>query len=246
MTNKSFPYDIQKLKQFIIQFAFRIPIRKELTSGEKKALENVLRELDTEHFQLFEETASKSPAALFQVIHQLPIGPGTIMIPSFVFSNNSFSFIWPVRMFDEWVPNFNSLDTSDMNKQMSGWVVTVQDVIKNSNCHRTGKIYEMVLGPFPQAEKVNIFQELFSINLSDVGEVNVTFAKYIKSGNSIYNIQTNINYMQPTLEDNFDIRMRVDINNRKLKTSMEPNTMKNVWNFADDTMGSHLEGLLKI
>lgn len=245
MTDTSFPY-MQKLKQFIIQFAFRIPIRKELTGGEKKALENVLRELDTEHFQLFEDTASKSTVTLFQVIHQLPIGPGTIMIPSFVFSNNSFSFIWPVYMFDKFVPNFDSLDTSDMNKQMSGWVVKVQDVIKNLNCHRTGKIYEMVLGPFTRAEKINIFQELFSINLGDVGEVNLAFAKYIKSDIFVYNIQTNVNYLQPTLEHNFDIRMRIDINNRELKTSMEPSLMEKVWNFADATISSHLEELLKI
>ncbi|NQS89176.1 hypothetical protein HQ584_05245 [Patescibacteria group bacterium] len=245
MTNISIP-DMQKLKQFIIQFAFRVPIRKELTGGEKKALENVLKNLDAEHFQLFEETASKSPATLFQVIHQLPIGPGTIMVPSFTFLNGSFSFIWPVYMFDQYASDFNSLDTSDMNKKMSGWIVTVQNVIGNSNCHRTGKIYEIVLGPFSQAEKVDVFQKLFSINLDDVGEVNLTFAKYIKSGNSTYNIQTNINYMQRTLEDNFDIRMRVDINNRKLETFMEPNSMGKIWNFADDTMGSYFEELLKI
>ena len=245
MAEKSFPY-IEKIKQFIIQFAFRIPIRKELTGGEKKALENVLKDLNSEHFQLFEDVASKSPATLFQVVHQLPIGPGTIMIPSFVFSNNSFSFIWPVYMLNKFIPDFSSLDTSNINKQMSGWVVKVQDVIKNLNCHRTGKIYEMVLGPFTQTEKVSILQELFSINLNEVGEVNLEFAKYIKEENFDYNIQTNINYVQPTLEHNFDIRMRIDINNRELKTSMEPSLMAKVWNFADAKISSHLEGLLKI
>ena len=129
---------------------------------------------------------------------------------------------------------------------MSGWVVKVQDVIKNLNCHRTGKIYEMVLGPFTQTEKVSILQELFSINLNEVGEVNLEFAKYIKEENFDYNIQTNINYVQPTLEHNFDIRMRIDINNRELKTSMEPSLMAKVWNFADAKISSHLEGLLKI
>ena len=245
MAEKSFPY-IEKIKQFIIQFAFRIPIRKELTGGEKKALENVLKDLNSEHFQLFEDVASKSPATLFQVVHQLPIGPGTIMIPSFVFSNNSFSFIWPVYMLNKFIPDFSSLDTSNINKQMSGWVVKVQDVIKNLNCHRTGKIYEMVLGPFTQTEKVSILQELFSINLNEVGEVNLEFAKYIKEENFDYNIQTNINYVQPTLEHNFDIRMRIDINNRELKTSMEPYLMAKVWNFADAKISSHLEVLLKI
>ena len=125
-----------------------------------KLKKNVLKDLNSEHFQLFEDVASKSPATLFQVVHQLPIGPGTIMIPSFVFSNNSFSFIWPVYMLNKFIPDFSSLDTSNINKQMSGWVVKVQDVIKNLNCHRTGKIYEMVLGPFTQTEKVSILQEL--------------------------------------------------------------------------------------
>ena len=245
MTDISFP-DKKKVKQFIIQFAFRIPTRKELTGSEKKVLENTLREVNPQYFQLLQEAAGPSPGTLFQFVHQIPVGPGTIMIPSFVLSNNSFSFIWPVRMGDQWIPDFHSFDTRDMNRKISGWVVTVQNAITNSGCQRTGKIYEMVLGPFPEADKANLFQALFSMSLGDVGEVSLAFTKYIKSDGSVHNIQTNINYMQQKLEDTFYIRIRVDINNRDLAPSMDPGPMAKVWNFADDAIGSHLSGLLRM
>ncbi|TET69417.1 MAG: hypothetical protein E3J56_09650 [Candidatus Aminicenantes bacterium] len=249
MPNTSFPFldSIKdKLGQFVVQFAFRIPIRTQLTAGEKKVLEDELRVLDPEHFQLFNGTAIKGPETLFQATRQLPVGPSTIMIPSFVFSKNSFSFIWPVRILKKYVCNFHSFDTTDMNRRMSEWVVTVQNVISNLNCQRTGKIYEIVLGRFTEREKANLFQKLFSINLSDVGGTNLTFTRYVKLKGFLYNIQTKINYGQQDLGSDFDIRMRIDINNRDLQTSMEPPLMKKVWHFADATINSHLEGLLEI
>lgn len=245
MAGISFP-DKKKVKQFIIQFAFRIPTRKELTVSEKKMLENALREVDPQQFQLLQETAGSGPGTLFQFIHQIPVGPGTITIPSFILSNNSFSFIWPVRMGNQWIPGFDSFDTRDMNRRISGWVVTVQNAITNSSCHRAGKIYEMLLGPFPEADKANLLQALFSMDLDEVGEISLGFAKYIKSDSSIHNIQTNINYVQQKLGDSFDIRMRVDINNRDLVTSMEPGLMERTWNFADDAIGTYLSGLLRM
>jgi hypothetical protein len=246
MERRKFPYE-HKLKQLIVQFAFKIPPRKELDFGEKRTLESVLKDLDSEHFQLFEENISRrSSATLLQVIRQLPIGPGTIMIPSFVFTRESFSFIWPVYMMDRFVLNFNSFDTSDMNMKIAGWVVKVQNAISNLSCQRTGKIYEIILGPFNQDEKKSIFQGLFSIELKDVGELNLTFTRYIDLENFIYNIHTNINYGQRILQDVFDVLIRVDINNRELERSMEPALMQKVWNFADRIINSHLERILKV
>jgi hypothetical protein len=246
MEKREFPF-VVKLRQFIIQFAFRIPIRKNLTSGERETLEEVLRELDSEHFQLFEEDASKrDPSTLLQVIRQLPVGAGTVMIPSFVLTRDSFSFIWPVWMIDGFVLDFTSFDTSEMNKKICGWVVKLQDAISNLNCQRTGKIYEIILGPFLHEEKLRVFSELFSIDLKDVGEVNLTFTRYIENENFTYNVLTNINYIQPTLQHEFNIRIRVDINNRKLERSLEPTLMQRVWNFADSIIFTHLGSLLKI
>ena len=249
MPNTSFPFlnNIEhKVGQFIVQFAFRIPIRTELTSSERKALEDELRVLDPELFQLFDGTVIKGPATLFQATRQLPIEASTIMVPSFVFSKNSFSFIWPVRMLKKHVSDLRSFDTTDMNRRMSEWVVRVQNTISNSHCQRTGKIYEIILGPFTEGEKAALFQKLFLINLSDVGEMNLTFSRYVHSGNLLYNISTNINYRQLDLKSSFHIGLRIDINNRNLERSIEPPLMKTVWSFADVTIDKHLEKLLDV
>lgn len=249
MPNESFHFlkSIENnVVQFVVQFAFRIPIRNKLTLSEIKALEDGLKALDPEHFQLFDGTGIKGPATLFQATQQLPIGAGTIIVPSFVFSKNSFSFIWPVRMLRKYVSRLKSFDTTDMNLQMSEWCLAVQNTVSNLHCQRTGKIYEIVLGRFAEGKKADLFQKLFLINLSDVGETHLTFSRYVESENLLYNISTNINYRQLDLKSDFDIGMRIDINNRKLERSIEPPLMKTVWSFADATIDKHIEELLDV
>lgn len=235
-----------RVVQFVVQFAFRIPIRNKLTLSEIKALENGLKALDSEHFQLFDGTVIKGPATLFQATRQLPIGANTIVVPSFVFSKNSFSFIWPVRMLGKYVSRLKSFDTTDMNLQMSEWCVAVQDTLTNLHCQRTGKIYEIVLGRFAEEKKVDLFQKLFKIDFSDVSETTLIFSRYVKPENLLYNISTNINYRQLDLKSDFNIGMRIDINNRELERSIEPALMQTVWNFADAIIDKHIEELLDV
>lgn len=249
MPNESFRFlkSIENnVVQFVVQFAFRIPIRNKLTLSEIKALENGLKELDSEHFQLFDGTVIKGPATLFQATRQLPIGAGTIVVPSFVFSKNSFSFIWPVRMLGKYVSYLKSFDTTDTNLQMSEWCLAVQNTVSNLHCQRTGKIYEIVLGRFAEGKKVDLFQKLFKIDLSDVGEMNLAFSRYVESENLLYNISTNISYRQLDLKSDFNIGMRIDINNRDLERSIEPPLMKTVWSFADAMIDKHIEELLDV
>ena len=80
----SFPFPIEKVQQFIVQYAHRVPVRKQLTNGEKKALENLLKELSPEFFQLFEE--SQNPTCLLQVLCQHPVDVNQITLPSFILS----------------------------------------------------------------------------------------------------------------------------------------------------------------
>lgn len=235
-----------KVRHFVVQFAFRIPTRSELTRSEIKALEDGLRELNPEIFQLFDKTLTKGPAVLFQSTRQLPIGANTIMVPSFVFSQNNFSFIWPVLMLGKYISGLRSFNTADMNQQMSTWALAVQDTVSNLNFHRTGKIYEIVLGRFTDVEKENLFQKLFSMNLSDVGETNLVFTKYVESDGFLYNISTNIGYRQPDLGSGLDVNLRIDINNRNLETSVEPALMKRVWSYADAMIDKYLEELLYV
>ena len=234
-----------KIQQFAVQFACRIPIRKELTSSEKKALENILRSLDPSVFQLFDE-GQKGPACLLQVLRQVPIGATTATIPSFVFSNDSFSFLTPIKMMGTPVRGIGSVDASDMNTKMQDWVFKVQNAIPNSSCQRTGKIYEIVVGPFTKSDKAQLFKNLFSTNLDDVGELMLTYAKYHTVNTEIFNIQTSMRYLQGKLDDRFFVNLRVDINNRNLANSMEPRDIVRVWQFADSIIDSHLKNTLEI
>lgn len=235
-----------KIQQLVIQFACRIPVRRELSAGEKKALENVLKSLDPEVFQLFDEPLQKNPACLFQVLRQLPVEATTITMPSFVLSNDSFSFLYPIKMVDKTVLRIGSIDAGDINRKMLSWVTKVQEVINNPHCQRTGKIYELVLGRFSPSDKQLIFKELFSTDLKAIGELVLTFANYHISGGDVYNIQNNIRYLQNKLEDDFFLSLRIDINNRNLFTTMEPRDIEKVWNFADSIIDSHLKNILNI
>ena len=64
----------------------------------------------------------------------------------------------------------------------------VQEIIRNSQCQRTGKIYELVLGPFEEKDKTQVFQNLFSADFNDIGELSLSFAKYHKENADIYNV----------------------------------------------------------
>ncbi len=245
MVNNFLPFpDERQIQQFIVQFACRIPIRKEFDVAEKKVLVNKLRDLDRKIFQLFDEPSTKKPGCLLQVDHQIPVGASTITLPSFILSSDSFSFFTPVKILGTFViKGTSSFDTSYMNKNMSKWIFEVQNAVNNLSCQRTGKIYEMVLGPFHNEQKRNIFKNLFSISLDTIGELNLTFAHYIKD-EDLFNIQTNISYIQPDLNLQFFIRMRVDINNRNLSTGMEPRDIEKVWEFADSQIFNHFSSIL--
>lgn len=237
---------IDRVQQFVVQFACRIPVRKELDPGEKKTLRSLLQEFDKDSFQLFDES-SKRPGCLFEVLRQVPIKANLITGPSFVFSTDSFSFITPIRMLRNYINGFSSLDTSILNRTRLDWIVKLHNAVNNLNCQRAGKIYELLLGPFNKDEKRSILSNLFSISLSEIGELNFTFTKYIAiSEKEIYNILTRVNYLQADLNSDFFINMRVDINNRDLVNRMDPRDIERVWKFADDQIFDHLKNTVTI
>jgi len=134
MSSVVMPFADEKIHQFVAQFAHRIPTRKQLTTGERKALENVLKALSPEFFQLFDESSTQNPASLFQVLCQHPVEATQVTLPSFILSNDSFSFIHPVRMLRKFISGSRSFDTSDHNQKMLDWSVKVQDAISNLGC----------------------------------------------------------------------------------------------------------------
>ncbi len=244
-------FDNNKIQQLVIQFAFRMPARRQITVAEKKTLENVLRDLDNEVFQLFDDPQQKTTGPLFKVVRQIPIGPTTATLPAFVLANDSCIFFYPVKLMNDRLQPSYPIDAQHMNKEVSEkWFPAVQNVITNSHCQRTGKIYELILGPFTPDEKPKIFNNLISNNLDAVGEFSLTFAQYVTKKTARetdeYNIQTNLQYRQLKLEAPFPIIVRIDINNRKLMNIMDPVEIKKVWAFADSEIDNHLKQIINL
>jgi hypothetical protein len=235
-----------KIQQLVIMFACRIPVRRELSAPQRKALQNTLTDLSPEVFQLFDTQLDKTPGYLFYVLRQLPIEATAIVLPSFILENDAFSFVYPIKIAGKKVSGIGSIDASDANRKMLGWVAKVQEVIGNPHCQRAGKIYELLLGPFSRDDKKNLLNQLLSVNLDDVGELTLVFANYHSKGGEVYNIHTKLQYQQNRLEDIFFLNVRIDINNRNLVDTMEPREIERAWSFADSMIDSHLKDILSL
>lgn len=236
-----------KVKQVMVQYACRVPARRELNAGERKAIENMLKDLDSANFQLFDEPLQKNPACLFQALRQVPVGSQIITLNSFNFSNDNFSFFFPTKILGNAIPGVGAVDGSNLNAKVSDWAFKVQGGIANLSCQRAGKIYELVLGPFDSTEKPIIFGNLFKRDLGGVGEMVLTFADYVPVEKDTFNISTKIAYLQSaSLQDQFFVNLRVDINNRNMAQSMDPREIEKVWGFADATINRHLHETLVI
>ncbi len=240
------PISNDLIQQFVVQFACRTPTRKQLQSAEKKALENVLREVDPDFFQLFEDPASAGSQQLFQVSKQHVVGASTVTMPSLIFSSNSVTLLYPVKIAGHTLLAGGSLETKDQNKPMSQKLFEIQQAVRTLKYQRAGKIFEFVLGPFEGENKSGLFGKLFSMGLHDVGEVNLTFARYHEIEREWHNLQTIVNYQQAKLEDRFMLALRVDINNRNLANSLEPSEIVKVWDCADSLIWDHIENVLDL
>ncbi len=243
------PIPLEKIQQYVVQFACRIPAKRELTRGEKNTLENLLRDVDHEHFQLPQTEPTQDPALLFQVLHQNTVGQSASVItsPTFTFFRDNFSFYYPLIMMNHYIIGRNSLETRPMNRDIASLSNKVLDAV-NGSCLRAGKIYIMVLGPFQPDEKATIFQNVCSgnLNLAEIGEFNLSFANYRRETTGVYNILTSINLQVNDLNDPFYVNVRIDINNRILQRAMEPPDMERVWNYADGMIAQHIDTLLNI
>lgn len=235
------PFPPDRTKQFMVQFACRTPARKELSAADRKALENVLRGLDADLFQIFHD--EHNAVNLFQVSRQHQVGPTTITVPSLVLANDSVTLLSLIMAGGTKIKN-KSFDTSDQNKKMASILFEVQNALKGLRYHRAGKIFEIVLGPFSPDEKPRIFSKLIAHPLDEIGELTLTFAKYTKIDESVYNFKTVITYNHLELSHQFDVIIRIDINNRQLEESLEPGQIERVWGEADRQIAAYLDSLL--
>ena len=235
----SFPPE--RTKQFAVQFACRTPARKELSAAERKALENVLKGLDSDSFQIFHE--EHNVATLFQVSRQHHSGPMTLSVPSFVLSNDSVTLLSLIMAQGQLLKG-RTFDTSQLNKPMAQVLFEVQNTLKGLRYHRAGKIFEIVIGPFMPNEKSQILSKIMACPLDDIGELNLAFANYRTIDGSVYNFKSVITFNQLELEHQFDVIVRVDINNRQLADSMEPGEIERVWGQADKHIGSYVDEMI--
>ncbi|MBI4055562.1 MAG: hypothetical protein HY402_05445 [Elusimicrobia bacterium] len=242
------PLDTSKIEQLVVQFACRTPTRKDLTAAERKALENTLKGTDEkqELFQLFSEEPSQKSPNLFQAARQYNFDAITLTVPSFAFSTDSATLLYPVKLGKKIFTRDQSLETKDLNKRMVQILFEVQNTIKGLRYLRAGKIFELVLGSFSPDDKKRIFQGFISYDMADIGELNLTYAKYVKHGDKFFNIQTTVKFNQLQLTDPFPLAIRVDINNRQLAESLDPSEIERVWSRADEIIWEHLESTITI
>lgn len=235
-----------KLQQFSVQFACRTSTRKDLTASEKDALKTELETSDPEFFQRFQD----APANFFQMLREYPIGAMTVTAPSFVMNNNSVTLLKPIKLADK--KFFDSIDTlfssymPSLNNEMSSTLLKVQNIIRGIQYQRAGKIYEFVLAPYQSDEKKSLLEKVLQYPLDDVGEINVSLTRHVTESGQTYNILTNLLLRQMKLQDPFQLNVRIDINNRDLKESLEPGQIRQIWTKADVLLEPHLETLFDL
>ena len=238
-------------QQFFVQFACRTATRKGLSAGERDALKGLLEEIDSDLFQRFED-AQKGPGVLFQVVREYPIKEITITAPTFIMTNNSIVIFQPIKIGEKLFVNNSKIQTfftqymPSLNQKTAETFNKIQSVLEHTRYHRAGKILECALAPIGQEQKGKILSKLFGCDFSEIGEVQLMFAKYIKDKNETYNIQTQVGYQQLKLESPFQLNLKVDINNRDLHESMEPTQIQSVWTKADSLFDNHLESIITL
>jgi hypothetical protein len=241
------PLPTDKVQQFAVQFACRTPVRTDLSPSERKSLENLLRDTNPEAFQLFSDASGRNTPYLFQAARQHAIGAVTVTVPSFILANDSVTLLAPIRLGGQYVAGQGaSLETNALNRNMVDILFKIQNAIRSLRFNRAGKIFEFLLGPYQPEDKQRLFGNLIvpSLDLSTVGELDFSFARYTQLDGLSYNIRTDIKYQQLSLGDSFQLGVRVDINNRELRERLDPDEVNRYWSVADQQIWTHLDSIL--
>ena len=244
-------FQANKIFQFVIHFACRTATISNLSPEQKNSLVNLLQECDPDNFQRFEENIPPRTGLLFQAIREYPIQEAIVTGPTFIMTHDSVSLIKPIKIGTENflgstdIHNFISSYMPQENQKMSHILLEIQNVINGLHFRRAGKVFEFSLGVDPD-EKTNYLKSLFSCDLSEIGEINTSFTKYKEIDQDIYNIKTSMLYQQKKLDHPFQLNIRVDINNRNFKNSLEPQQVKAIWSRADSLIEDHINNVLNI
>lgn len=239
----SIPMD--KVQQFFVQFACKTPTHRELTLGEQKALEDVLREKDRsqERFQLFPEISEQGVRA-YQIACQFNVKDITVTAPSLTITNNSITLHHPIRLGDKTFTRDRDFDSNYLNKPMCADLFEIQKTLPWLRYNRAGKIFEFMIGPFDAAKKDKLLHGVISSKLQDVSAIQLNFTRILNKGEDTYNILTVLQVRQQELKEPFLLGIRCDINNKNLADSLEPRDIEKVWGTGDAVIWDHLESVL--
>jgi len=229
-----------RVQQVIEQYACKMPTKTSLTPKERRNIEGILREKSEDFFQLYQD--ENNSKYLLEVLRQYEVGSTVVTMSSFILASDSVSFMRPKRVMGTDITGFDFID----GKKVSGWMMDIQKVLPAFRCQRAGKIFELALGPFMADQKETVFKNVFHFSLADVGDLQLSKTNHRTEKGATYNIKTIVGLHQNNLNEPFIVNVRVDINNRKLQKTMEPNQMIAIWNYADSMVEDHLETLINL
>ncbi|MBI3291193.1 MAG: hypothetical protein HYZ73_00030 [Elusimicrobia bacterium] len=241
---------LDQIPQLVVHYGCRIPLKTELKPSERESLKTLLQEANQEHFQIFQtdtqnvvNMAGQSPS-LFTVLRQYPMKDGAIATaPSLIFAPDSITVISLIKAGDSRFTSSHTIQATEQDRNMREILFKIQGVIKGLRYTRTGKIYELVVGPFSPDKKEAFLKKVIAEPSNDIAEVDLVLTKIQSANEKRLNINTRLSFQQMKLEDPFRVNIKVDINNRDLQTSMEPREIDSIWNTANSMIESHLENL---
>ncbi|PIP81761.1 MAG: hypothetical protein CO113_16310 [Elusimicrobia bacterium CG_4_9_14_3_um_filter_62_55] len=238
---------LKKAHQYSLQFSCRIPLRTELKASEREALKANLQELDPTHYQIFDagiQVPQRGPAPLYQVFRQYNMDGGAVATaPSFFIGTDAITIYHLIKAGERTFHHDISLQAKDLNKKMETSLFKVAEILKGLRFSRAGKIFEIVI-PYSAGDKPALLKKILADNSADIAVVQLVFNRIVAgSSGKLMNINTQVIFQQMKLEDNFNLMVKVDINNRDLANSMEPRDVAAVWKEADELIGASLEAV---
>jgi len=188
----------------------------------------------------FSELQKQQQGVLFALQKSIYTQVGLAEISTLQIHGDSFTIFIPRRFDRNEVPLYPNdfWLKGTANRDAVAAILALNNLLGNSP-HRAGKIYEMLFAPVNEDEKNELFKSLCP-NLGErLVEMQgmVTFVRNHKWSDFNMLIQVSAPMIQPV------VTVKVDINNRDMRRSLEPSDMQKVYSFADELMPDWFFGL---
>lgn len=224
-----------------VHFASTIPLKSELKESERAALKNTLEELDSEQFQIF--SPPPNPNVLFFVQRQYQLGSSIATGPSLALERSSLSLFKAIKIQNETVTSNDSIFAEEYNTKARDVLYRVQNAIK-TKFTRVGKIFELAAGPYSPEETKKLLSRFLPNDSSELAEFQLITTKLIKTPQRVFNVNRRVQIAQPQADQAAIVHIRIDINNRKHESSLEPRDVDAIWKEADKIIAPEIEQIL--